>query len=192
MGISSKNPGGREIAIGAVLTLWIGLVFYHYFSLGSVLDFSFLQTVISGSSQGQLQRLAGNWLYFLKTLLTALGAGFLLWRLGRRLVGWIGLKIPHDLPRFCLEMAFGMVLLNSLWLGLGLNGLWWPPLLWVVASGLLVWALSDFSRGFLRIQKFPRLRLPGRLYGVLGGLGMVCFLLALLQGAVPDVYFDAL
>ncbi|HTC19459.1 MAG TPA: hypothetical protein VK859_01330, partial [bacterium] len=112
MGISLKTNRGHEIAIGMGISLWIGVVFYHYFSIGSVLDFSFIQTVISGSSQGQLQRLAGNWLYFLKTLLTALGAGFLLWRLGRRLVGWIGLKIPHDLPRFCLEMAFGMVLLN--------------------------------------------------------------------------------
>ncbi|HTC22661.1 MAG TPA: glycosyltransferase family 39 protein, partial [bacterium] len=59
-------------------------------------------------------------------------------------------------------------------------------------SALLVWAFSDFFNGFLRIQKFPRLRLPGRLYGVLGGLGMLCFLLALLQGVFPDVYFGAL
>jgi hypothetical protein len=168
------------------------MVFYHYFSLGSVLDFSFIQTVISGSSQGQLQRLAGNWLYFFKTFLTALGMGFLLWRLGRRGVGWVGLKITPDLPRFCMEMAFGTLLLNALWLGLGLNGLWWPALLWFLALGLLVWAISDFFRGFLRIQKFPRFHLPGKLYGVLGGLGIACFLLALFQGALPDVYFDAL
>jgi hypothetical protein len=192
MSIFSKYSQKKETVIGAGIFLWIGIVFYHYFSWALISDFSFVSTVIAGFNQASLLKMAANGFHFLKTLCIALGAAFILWRAGRRLVGWFGLSVTHDLVRFCVEMAFGIVLLNGLWLGLGLNGLWWPTLLGLLVLTLLAFALWDFFHGFLKIQKLPRFRFPGKLYLALGGLGLFCFLLDLSQGWVPDVYFDAL
>ncbi len=172
--------------------VWILLVLNHYFSWGSVSDFSFVSTAFSDFNQASLPKMAANGFHFLKTLLIALWTALLLWRAGRRLGRWLGLEVIHDPLRFCLEMALGILLLNALWLGLGLNGLWWSPLLGLLALTLLGFALWDFFDDFMKIQKFPRLRLPGWLYLTLGGLGASFFILALFQGEVPDVYFDAL
>jgi hypothetical protein len=192
MGNPFKIEASRRTALDLGLLLWMALVFSYYFSWASISDFSFVSTVLSGFAQANLPKMVANWLHFLKTFLVDFGAAFILWRTGRRLVELLGLAITHDLIRFCMEIAFGMLLLNALWLGLGLNGLWWPLLLGFLALALLVFALWDFFNGFMRIQRFPRFRLLGRPYLALGGLGMVCFLLALFQGSVPDVYFDAL
>ena len=191
MTIPTKITMSQRLLCGAFM-VWFFLVFAHYFSWASISDFSFVSMVLAGFNQASLAKMAANGFHLLKTLGMTLGAAFILWRAGRKLVGWLGLAITNDPIRFCVEMAFGIILLNGLWFGLGLNGLWWPILLGFLALTFLVLALWDFFHGFMKIQKLPRFHLPRKIPLVLGGVGMACFLLALLQGAVPDVYFDAL
>ncbi len=190
MAIISKISASRGLALA--LLLWMVLVFWHYFSWASISDFSFVSTVLSGLPQASLAKMAANWFHFLKTLFITFCAAFVLWRVGRRLTGWLGLKATNYPLRFCLEMAFGILVLNALWFGLGYNGLWWTTLLSPLALALLGFALWDVFHGFMKVQKLPRFHLPGKLYVALGVLGAVFFILAIFQGAVPDVYFDAL
>ncbi|HJT24408.1 MAG TPA: glycosyltransferase family 39 protein [bacterium] len=188
----SSNAVFRNKAVWGLLLAWVGLVFAHYFSLKSAFDFSFLSTVVSVLPQADLGKLADNWLAFLLHLLCAIAVAFVLWRLGRGFLRWVGLNETPLALRFCLEMGLGIVLANTLWLGLGLNLLWFEPLEWLLGLALLGWALWDFSRGLLKFQKFPRLPLPGRFFLLVGLLGVVSLALDLLQGIAPDVYYDAL
>ncbi len=186
------NPAFRGRVLLGFLLVWLGLVFGHYFPLKTAFDLSFLSTVVSTFSQSDLSKLAGNWLNFLKNFFCAVAVGFVLWRLGRNLLRWIKLEETGIALRFCMEIAFGIVGVNILWLGLGLNGLWFDPLLWTIAVVLMGWAFWDFSRNFLKIQKFPKLPKPGRFFLLLGILGALGLALDILQGVAPDVYFDAL
>lgn len=187
-----SNLSSRDKVLWGAVLVWTGLVFHHYFSLKTAFDLSFLLTIFSTASQAGFDKLVENWLGFLGHLLCATAASFVLWRLGRKLFLWIGLEEKSAALRFCLEMGFGIILANTLWLGLGLNGLWFESLLWLAALALLAWALWDFSRSFLKIQKFPRVPRPGKFFIFLGLLGAVGFALDILRGVTPDVYFDAL
>ena len=187
-----SNLSSRDKVFWGIVLVWTGLVFHHYFSLKTAFDLSVLANVFSAASQASFDKLVENWLGFLGHLLCATAASFVLWRLGRKFFLWIGLGEKSAALRFCLEMGFGIILANTLWLGLGLNGLWFESLLWLAALALLAWALWDFSRSFLKIQKFPRVPRPGKFFIFLGLLGAVGFALDILQGMTPDVYFDAL
>ncbi len=186
-----KTPLENRI-LWVALPAWMVLVFAHYFSLKSISDFAFLFSLRAALSLADFHKLAENWLDFLKNLSCALAVSFTLWRTGRRLHGWMGLGETQTALRFCLEMALGIMAADSFWLGLGLNGLWRDPLLWGTGMASLGWALWDFSRNFLRIQKFPRLPMPGKTFLFLGFLGAMGLALDLLQGMTPDVYYDAL
>ena len=187
-----SNPVYRNRVFWGFLLVWTGLVFHHYFSLKTAFDLSFLVSLHGAFSQADSQKLAANWLNFLKNLSCSLLIGFVLWRLGRRFFHWMRLDETNSALRFCLEMALGIIGANAFWLGLGLNRLWFGSLLWSTALALLGWALWDFSRSFLKVQKFPRVPMPGRFFLFLGLLGALSFALDLFQGLAPDVYFDAL
>lgn len=188
----SSNRAFRDKVFGGLLLVWTGLVFTHYFSLKTAFDLSFLSTAFSTLSQADPHKLADNWLSFFKNLSCAMAILFVLWRLGRKTLLWIGLQEKNTVLRFCLEMAMGIIATNTLWLGLGLNQLWFEPLQWGLGLALMGWALWDFSRGFLKIQMFPRLPQLGKFFLFLGLLGGLSFALDILQGMTPDVYFDAL
>src|SRR5579871_727869 len=189
---SLPGPAWRDKVFGGLLLVWAVLVFAHYFSLKTAFDLSFISTAFSALSQADFHKLAGNWLNFFKNLGCVLAVLFVLWRLGHRFLQWIGLTEKNAALRFCLEMALGIATTNTLWLGFGLNRLWFEPLQWALGLALLGWALWDLSRSFLKIQKFPRWPKPGNFFLLLGVLGALSLALDLLQGMTPDVYFDGL
>jgi len=189
---SPSGPAWRDKVFAGLLLVWVGLVFSHYFSLKTAFDLSFLSTAFSVLSRADLHKLADNWLNFLKNLFCAVSVLFVLWRLGRKALLWIGLQVKGTAPRFCLETALGIIAINTLWLGLGLNRLWFEPLEWGLGLALFGGSLWEFSRNFLKIQKFPRVPKPGKFFLLLGFLGGLSLALDLLQGMTPDVYFDAL
>ncbi len=188
----SSHPTLRGRIFGGVFLAWMALVFFHYFSLKTALDPAFLYSLGAVLTRADSHKLAENWLNFLKNLSCAVAVSFVLWRLGRRLLRWMGVGQSQTALRFCLEMALGIIAANTFWLGLGFNGLWWDPLLWGIGLVWLGWALWDFSRNFLKIQKFPRVPIPGKFFILLGFLGALGLALDILQGITPDVYYDAL
>lgn len=188
----SKPVPLRSKVLWAAIVLWLGLVFGHYFQLKNAFDLSFLQAFFSDLSHADFHKFAGNWLHFLKVFLWATGVVFTQWRMGRRFSGWAGLNGTNIVLKFCLDTALGILLLNAVWLGLGFNGLWYEPLLTVLLIGLLAFALWDVRVNFLKIQRFPKLVLPGKFFLWVGLLGLLGFALDLFQGMVPDVYYDAL
>ena len=188
----SKALVRRPSTAWILTALWIGAVFLHYFSWKAAFDLSFVKDLYSPLGQADFHKWVSNWLGFLKNLSCAFAVLFILWRLGRRLLKWMGLEITHLALRFCLEMALGILLLDAFWLGWGFNGLWFKPLLWATALALLGWSLLDCRGDFLKIQKPPKFRLPPGFFLGVGFLGLMVWLLDLSQGMAPDVYFDAL
>lgn len=183
----------------ALIILWVGLVFNHYFSLKPAFDLSFLSTLRSALAQSDSHKLAANWKNFLQNLFCALSIFAVIWRLGRRFLIWMGIQAPNPVLGFCFEMALGILALNAIWLGLGLNGLWFDCLLWVIALVLLGWALWDLfwkqkeklTTELLRGHSVKQI-FPGRFVTFLALLGILSLVLDLLQGLAPDVYFDSL
>ena len=188
----SKALARRPKTVWIFFALWIVAVFTHYFSWKTAFDLSFLKRIDEALGQGHLRPWASNWLGFLKDLSAALAVVFILWRLGRRFLRWIDFEIPNLALRFSLEMALGVLLLNTLWLGSGFNGLWFKPFLWTIFWALLGWSLLDCRSVLLKIQKPPKLNLPRGFIMGIGFLGFLVWAWDLIQGMAPDVYFDAL
>src|SRR5580658_9927550 len=138
MGTTPKTSPWSRIALGVALLFWIAGLFIHYFSWASISDFSFVSTFFSGIPQATLEKFSLNWLNFLKTMGLSLCAGFILWRVGVRLVHWSGIRAGNAALTFCLEMALGITGLNALWLGLGFNGLWAAPFPGTLAGALVL------------------------------------------------------
>lgn len=181
----------EKTLLGGVI-LWTLLVFGHYFSPGKALDLSFISTIWNTPGRIDPHKLLVNGAGSLKIFLCCVLVGFTLWRWGRKLQHWLGLKVENLFLRFSLEMVFGILLFNGLWLGLGFNLLWFEPLLLPLLLLLFAAALWDLHRDFLRFQKFPSFAWPTRPQTALGLLGFLSLLLSLGQGSVPETYFDAL
>ncbi len=175
-----------------VFLFWTGFVFFHYFPVSSILDFFHLKNLYSSLGPVDLKKFAGNWVESFKVLTAAVLILFTLWRWGRAILIWLGLELGNFPLRFAVETALGILFFNGLWLGLGLNLLWFELFLWVLALFFLGWSLRDFSGNYLRFQKLPRVEWPGWLFVGLGGLGLLFLTLSIAQAFVPEVYFDSL
>jgi len=195
--MSIKRPSVRpgkllEKMTGAAVILWIGFIFSRYFSLRSLSDLSFISTAFSHPELMNGNKFLVNSLESLKVLCCSAMAIFTLWRWGRRMLHWLGLGLGNIPLRFCMEMALGILLFNALWLGLGLEGLWFQPLLLILFFSSLVWSLWDFRGNFLKFQKMPKGEWPGWLFVGLAGLGLFFLGASIAQGLLPEIYFDGL
>ncbi|HEY5037597.1 MAG TPA: hypothetical protein VIJ93_00835, partial [bacterium] len=178
--------------LGFIL-FWIGLVFFHFFTLKSFFDFSFLSQVFLGLHSVDANKILANWAYFFKTLFCAFAVCFTLWRWGKKLFNGLNFHEENRSLRFCQETALGILFFNGLWLSLGLNGLWFEVLVLPLALSFFGWALWDFKRGFLNFQKFPTFEGPGGGWRRVLAFGVIFFLgLSLIQVFSPEVYYDAL
>ncbi len=89
-------------------------------------------------------------LEFLKISGAALAIAFAVFRSGFHLGKWIGYRSANIWTAGAVHFAFGVMLLDVLWMGLGLENLWYAPLLRVAFAMILgVLAAEFFFRGFL-------------------------------------------
>jgi len=179
-------------AIQGAVFLWVGFIFYHYFRNQRIFDLFSVHGNYSNLALVDGTKLAANAMASLRIILTALLILFTLWRWGRLIfygAGWNPVNVPL---RFSMEMALGILFFNGLWLGLGLNHLWFQPLLLVLASAAWAWASWDFLKNFMKFQKLPRWAWPGRLPVLLVFLGSLCLALSAAQGLLPEIYYDGL
>ena len=191
MATISRSKLQERLILGGIL-IWTVLVFTHYFSIQKALDLSFLASIFSDLGQVDTHKFLANWASFFKNLLYASLIGFILWRVGRKLFHWLGLEIENIPLRFSMEMAFGILFFNNLWLGLGLNGLWFDWLFLILALAFLGFSLWDLPQTYMKFQKFPWFERPSWFEFGLGSLGVLFLGLSLAQGAAPEVYYDSL
>ncbi len=112
----------------------------------------------------------------------------ILWSFGKRLFHWFSLESPQPI-RFCLEIGFGIFLLNLIWMGLGLVRLWVEPL-WLVGFVLLTLL---FLKDLLKLpdQGFALSRPRGLpIWLVLICSFYIGFLL--LHSLLPETFYDSL
>ncbi|HXL73725.1 MAG TPA: glycosyltransferase family 39 protein [bacterium] len=114
------------------------------------------------------------------------------WRLGRKLGVWLGLAIISSTLKFCFETALGILFLDGLWLGLGLNGLWFKPLVLILGLFLSLWAFWDFWREGIRWSPVFTLKPPQGLSLFITFLALAFIVLNFAQTLPPETYFDAL
>ncbi len=117
-------------------------------------------------------------------------AGLVFWRLGRRFLAWLGLTLTSKAMKFCFETAMGILFLNGLWLGLGLNGLWFKSLSLVLGLFLAFWALWDWGREGIR--RPHSIKIPQGPFLLVSLLALAFIGLNLAQALLPETYFDAL
>jgi hypothetical protein len=173
----------------ALILVWTGLVFRHYFSFQNIFVFP---NPFSDWNRVTLDKLRDNWvgsagIFFRFSLIS-----FTLWRWGRKLVNWLGLKFENAALRFCAEMGLAILFFNSLWLGLGLNLLCFGRLLWTLVLAFLAFAVLDFLWNYKKFQKFPKIAWPRLSFIFLGFLGILYLGFSFLQGLIPEVFFDGL
>jgi len=128
------------------------------------------------------------WAAFLSPLGTGLLVFGVLWSLGRRLRAWLSLPASPAMG-FCLDLGFGIVVLNLIWMGLGLARLWMGSLLFVGSLGcvlLLSKDLLDLARSKVR-WKLPS-DLP--LWALIMGGAHLCFLFP--HAFLPETFYDPL
>ncbi len=190
MATTSRSNPSERIILGAIL-VWTLLVFAHYFSI-KAFDLSFLTAAFSDLGQVDTHKLISNWASFLRNLIYACLISFILWRVGRKLFHWLGLEIENIPLRFSLEMALGILFFNNLWLGLGLNGLWFDSIFLVLGIVFLGFSLWDFPQAYMKFQRLPRFEWPSWFELGLGCLGVLFLALSLAQGFTPEVYYDSL
>ncbi len=138
--------------------------------------------------QASLTKLFTNLFGLTQTLILGGLVCLVLWRVGYRLFQWLGLTIDSFVLKFCFESALGIFCLNGLWMGLGLNGLWFKPLVLVLGMVLAFWALLDFWWEGLRVS----FETPQGLYLSITLLALAFVGLNVLQVMLPETYFDAL
>jgi len=171
---------------------WSLLVFLVYFSFRSVFDFSFLSELVQDASQAKLTQFLINWMEWSKALIVCVAAAMVFWRLGRKLGTWLGLAVASSTLKFCFETALGILFLNGLWLGLGLNGLWFKLLILILDLLLTFWALWDFGREGIRWSPLFVLKLPQGFSLFIALLVLVFIVINAAQTLLPETYFDAL
>ncbi len=189
-----KSGYGALFWVGGTL-LWALLIFGHYFSLSFFQDFSFLSQVKRDFEQANGDILRASLADRGPGVLWDFMMGLTLWAWGKRLGDWIGLpKLPMAL-KIAFQAALGIVFFNSLWLGLGLSGLWFKSLFLILSllfMGPALWFLTkDLPRawkGFRSGFDFP----PRAWVFAPVLLAVLLYLLALAQSLVPEIYFDGL
>ena len=176
---------------GAAAVIWAGCVFVHYFSWRTFTDFSFLTQLGQDWRAGRLSQAFSNGARLLPDGLWDIGVLITFWAWGRRLGSWLGLTGNPALA-LAARTALGIILFNWLWLGLGLNGLWFGPVFLIFSLLLMGPALWDLA-AVVRKVKVASLRqsLPLWLWGPLI-LALAIFLLALSNSLAPEIYFDGL
>jgi 4-amino-4-deoxy-L-arabinose transferase-like glycosyltransferase len=172
--------------------LWSALVLWRYFPPAFFRDFSFLAQFNLDLGQARLAAAGANFMAVLPAWTWDFALILTFWAWGKRLGLWIGLpQLPLGL-KIAFQTALGIVFFNSLWLGLGLNGLWFKSLFLILSllfMGPALLFLSkdlwEWKRSTLDISAWP-------LAGTPFLLAMVLFLFALAQSLVPEIYFDGL
>ena len=115
------------------------------------------------------------------------------WSCGRLLRKWIFRPMENAALQFCLDLGFGFFFLNTGWMGLGLNRLWWEPF-WlggaVVLSGLMV-------KSLLELRKIkPKIRFIQEqfswVFWISLGMGLVYFGFLFIHGFLPETFYDSL
>ena len=171
---------------------WSFLVFSVYFSFRSLFDFSFLSELVQDTRQANLTQFLINWIEWLKALMVCVAAMVVFWRLGRKLGTWLGLAVASSMLKFCFETALGILFLNGLWLGLGLNGLWFKALILVLDLLLAFWAFWNFWREGIRWSPLFALKPPKGLSLFIAFLVLAFIGTNTAQTLLPETYFDAL
>jgi len=172
--------------------IWSLLVFAFYFSLRSLFDLSFISELAQNLGHANRVQFLLNWNEWIKAAVVSGLAAVVFLRLGRRLKIWLNLELGSPTLIFCIETALGILFLNGLWMGLGLNGLWFKPLILTMELLLVIWALMDLGREGIRWSPLFTLPSPqGSFFGItLLVIAFVSFNYALCL--LPETYFDAL
>jgi len=171
---------------------WSFLVFSIYFSIHSFLDFSFLSELDQDAGKANLAKFLINFIQWMKAIALCGLVALILWRLGRIGWNWLGLTLVSSTFRFCFEIALGILFLNGLWLGLGLNGLWFRPLVLFLAVLLSIWAFWDLGKEGIRWSPAFALKFPQGSYFLITLLVFAFVGLNIAQTFLPENYFDAL
>ena len=170
--------------------LWVLAVVYYYFGHTSPWDLP-IESIRDNLGNFHLSRALFVLASVLKTLLLDSAFFVVFFALGSRIRHFIGLR--ENLPMIpILEIVLGMLGIQMVWLGLGLNRLWNEALLLPLGCLFLGFSLWEVSRGFFKRGKrsFPH---PQTVFQwILGGLCLAMVLLLFAQAALPEVFFDAL
>jgi hypothetical protein len=175
---------------GRSFALWCVGVFLCYFSARS-LDLSFLSILAVDLSQAQWAIEWMNAVKFLSAFTTALLIAAATWRLGCLAFTVMGFQAESVVLRYCFETALGVLLLDALWMGLGLNGLWFDALVFSILLLFVLWSFMGSLKGpgsgrFIP----PKTDLRNGLW--LGLLASVFISLQIFQIWTPATYFDGL
>jgi len=189
---SFSSQSQRRQVWTAFFLIWSLLIFLIYFSAKSIFDFSFLSELILNISHANLAQFLINWVEWLKAVVIFGLAAVVFWRMGRKLGGWLGLRLSSSTLKFCFETALGILFINGLWLGLGLNGLWFTSLILVFGLLLFFWALWDFWQEGIRWSPVFALKIPQGLSLFIALLVLAFIGLDIAQMLLPETYFDAL
>ena len=174
--------------------VWAVFLFFHYFSLSTFTDFSFLGQLGRDGSAARLSQAWGNAAAVLPAWLWDGGMILGFWAWGGRLRAWLGLPEMNRGLTLAVQGALGVIFFNGLWLGLGLNGLWFEGIFLALSLGLMALALWDLAGSLRRRIRARRPLSPWPPLWVLApvALGFFIFLLALAHSLTPEIYFDGL
>ncbi len=133
-----------------------------------------------------------NWLVFGKALFVCLWTFLLAWRTGKKIRLFFKRSVRAGFMELFLDFSLGLLALNTLWMGLGLTGLWFPSLwgLWTLLAG--IWVIWDLRADPRRVRlEVPRHRwsIPHLLFGILTFL-YLAFLVG--QDLLPETFYDSL
>ncbi len=177
---------------GWFFLIWALLVFSFYFSLRSLFDLSFVSELAQSLGRANRVQFLLNWAEWLKAAVVSGLAAVVFLRLGRRLRLWLDLETESPTLTFCIETALGLVFLNGLWMGLGLNDLWFKPLILTMELLLAIWALMDLGREGIRWSPIFTLKPPQGSFFWITLLAMAFVGFNYAQCLLPETYFDAL
>lgn len=128
----------------------------------------------------------------LRILLTAAVVGGVASHWGARLGKFLGVELSDPWVRIGTHLGLGILFLDLLWLSTGLNGLWWKEGLVLLWAGLILdWLFSQPWRTFTLKREwvgFPK----GPAVFLLAGLGLLYWGFALLQGLLPETFYDSM
>lgn len=172
--------------------IWCLLIFSVYFTLHSLFDFSFVTELVQNWEHANLAQLLMNGVEWLKAVAVWALAAVTFWRWGRKLGAWLGIVTTSSTLKFCFETALAILFLNSLWMGLGLNGLWFKPLILILDLVLAFWALWDLGREGIRWSPVFALKPPQSVFLGITFLVLAFISLNFFQTLLPETYFDSL